>query len=92
MVASCCAFFAWAAWPSKARPRRKLQIDPEAFGKPTIRILPRQRCPYCHDGVSGQTHACAGCSAIYHVECLEESGGCSTLGCKHAARRRRRGA
>lgn len=68
----------------------RAKIDEAAFGAPKIRLLPRQRCPFCHDGVGGATHACVGCGAVYHAECLAEARGCSTLGCLHAAPRGRR--
>ena len=70
-----------------AQPPRP-RVNVLAFGEPKVRVRPRQRCPYCHDSLSGPTHKCVGCSAIYHDECLFEARGCATLGCAHAAPRR----
>jgi hypothetical protein len=67
-------------------------VDEAVFGPVTLRVLPGQRCPFCRDDVSGQTYACSDCKTIYHSACLREAGGCTTLGCTHAAPRRRRGA
>ncbi|RMG10538.1 MAG: hypothetical protein D6731_17275 [Planctomycetota bacterium] len=48
-----------------------------------------QRCPFCHDGLSGTTRTCRSCEATYHDECLAEAGGCVTLGCANGAEPRR---
>jgi hypothetical protein len=71
---------------------------PAAVGIENLRPAHSQvQCAYCHDGVhAGPAHelpnACEGCGVVLHVECAREIPGCPTLGCKHAARRRRRGA
>lgn len=43
------------------------------------------RCPYCHDSLVGRVSTCLGCQAALHDECLAESKGCVTLGCKRRA-------
>jgi hypothetical protein len=47
---------------------------------------PRSRpvCPLCKEQLDELTglHTCTGCRATYHSECLNELGGCSTLGCE----------
>jgi hypothetical protein len=63
-------------------------IDRTAFRPPTIVVRSKLRCPYCHDGLAGQTLECGGCRARYHEDCLEEARGCTTLGCQNKAPRR----
>ena len=39
-------------------------------------------CPLCRAGLrEGQDRPCLGCGTRYHLDCLSELGGCSTLGC-----------
>lgn len=39
------------------------------------------RCALCHDDLSGQAVACAGCGARGHVDCWTDLGRCPSLGC-----------
>lgn len=42
-----------------------------------------QRCPLCHQSVSGRSCACPVCATRYHVECTRELGRtCAVLGCE----------
>lgn len=45
-------------------------------------------CPLCRSSLArgGQVRECSGCEISYHAECLEELGGCGTLGCDRAKR------
>ena len=41
-------------------------------------------CPLCRDALGGRERAhyrCHACQTEYHLECAQELGGCSTLGC-----------
>ena len=41
-------------------------------------------CPLCRDALGGRERAryrCRACQTEYHLECAQELGGCSTLGC-----------
>jgi len=40
-----------------------------------------QRCPFCHDGVDGETTTCGACGSVQHAACWGENGGCSIFGC-----------
>lgn len=40
-----------------------------------------QRCPYCHDGLSGTLLACETCRTPFHAECCRELRRCTTVGC-----------
>ncbi|HBP18967.1 MAG TPA: hypothetical protein DEA08_14415 [Planctomycetes bacterium] len=48
-----------------------------------IREGSSQRCPLCQEQLAGGPGRtiCSGCRTVYHHECFEELGGCSTLGC-----------
>jgi len=47
-------------------------------------------CPLCRDPVPGpEAYACPGCAVVYHRDCVDELGGCGTLGCAEAGKRRR---
>lgn len=39
------------------------------------------RCPFCHDGLAGETTACGACDSVHHTACWSEHGGCSIFGC-----------
>lgn len=41
------------------------------------------RCPLCRERVQAddETFRCGGCDVVYHDDCADELGGCSTLGC-----------
>ena len=61
---------------------------------PTVWSRPRRtnqvglRCPYCHDGLTPGTHSeCGACRAVFHIECVRETKGCTTLGCRNQRRR-----
>jgi hypothetical protein len=47
-------------------------------------------CPLCSESLAagGPTQPCPGCEVSYHLECLEELGGCGTLGCARSEARR----
>lgn len=47
-----------------------------------------QRCPFCHDGLAGETKTCGACDAAHHEACWSEHGGCSIFGCAGAPRER----
>lgn len=47
-----------------------------------------QRCPFCHDGIGGETTSCGACASVHHGACWEEHGGCSVFGCAAGARGR----
>jgi hypothetical protein len=51
--------------------------------RPRARAARRSRltCPLCHDGLSAERRRCPGCDTPYHGHCLDELGGCATLGC-----------
>ena len=40
-----------------------------------------QRCPYCHDDLSGTLLACESCNTPFHAECCRELRRCTTVGC-----------
>ena len=43
-----------------------------------------QQCPLCHERLEEEAlrlRDCSGCSTTYHHLCVNELGGCSTLGC-----------
>jgi len=45
----------------------------------------KTRCPYCHDGITGDEAdlvACELCATVLHEGCWKEHGGCPLLGCK----------
>lgn len=42
-------------------------------------------CGYCRDALDAEPDCCPDCGATYHAACLDELGGCATLGCAHAA-------
>jgi len=44
-----------------------------------------QRCPYCHDELSGALLACESCRTPFHAECCHELRRCTTLGCGGAS-------
>lgn len=54
------------------------------------------RCPYCRDGLSlddERLAPCGACRTLHHVDCLDEAGGCTVMGCaggpeRSGARRR----
>lgn len=57
------------------------------------------RCPYCRDGLSlddERLAPCGACRTLHHVDCLDEAGGCTVMGCaagpERSAGRRRVGA
>ncbi len=57
------------------------------------------RCPYCRDGLAlddERLAPCAACRTLHHVDCLDEAGGCTVMGCaagpERSTRRRRVGA
>ena len=55
---------------------------------PELRARGRGDCPLCREALpAARTVTCPGCAATYHGACLDELGGCATLGC--AARRER---
>lgn len=40
------------------------------------------KCPYCLDVIlPGSGYECEGCHTLFHSECWNEHGGCSTMGC-----------
>lgn len=41
----------------------------------------RNRCPYCHDTLGGETFTCSACQTTHHRKCWDEQGGCTVLGC-----------
>lgn len=45
-------------------------------------------CPLCSETLArgGPARECPGCEVSYHVACLDELGGCGTLGCARAKR------
>ena len=57
----------------------------------SVKVQPRERpqqCPLCRDPLrlDARTRECPGCRTQYHAECLDEMGGCSTLGCARKKR------
>lgn len=66
--------------------------SPDGKGKKGLRpalhvtIGTGQRCPYCHEHLSGDDPlvACAECLTVFHAGCVTEGGGCTTMGCAHA--------
>lgn len=42
------------------------------------------RCPFCHDGLTKDLVACAGCGARHHAPCYEEQGACASCGSSEA--------
>jgi hypothetical protein len=48
-----------------------------------------QRCAYCHDDGEPRLRICHWCRTFLHWDCLDELGGCPTLGCPDARRRPR---
>jgi len=47
-----------------------------------VRVEESVRCPLCFEGIEqAARERCTGCRTRFHTECLEELGGCSTLGC-----------
>jgi hypothetical protein len=50
------------------------------------RVGGEDRCPLCQDGLAQASaedrYSCNFCRTDYHLECLLEFGGCSTLGCE----------
>ncbi|MBX3466493.1 MAG: hypothetical protein KF878_06300 [Planctomycetes bacterium] len=59
----------------------------------------RLRCPYCRDDLSlddERLAPCGACRTLHHVDCLDEAGGCTVMGCEggpaRSERRRRVGA
>jgi len=44
-----------------------------------------QRCPYCHDDLSGALLACASCDTPFHADCCRELRRCTTVGCGGAS-------
>lgn len=47
-----------------------------------VRVRESVRCPLCFEGIEqAARERCTGCRTRFHTECLEELGGCSTLGC-----------
>jgi hypothetical protein len=65
-------------------------LDSLALFNGTVRELyaETRRCPFCHDGLAGETTTCAGCEAAHHTACWSEHGGCSIFGCAGAPRER----
>lgn len=60
----------------------------EITARPTPGGDRKLKCPLClarlaQDVVPDQT--CGGCRVRYHVECLKELGGCTTVGCARAS-------
>lgn len=54
------------------------------------------RCPYCRDDLSlddERLAPCGACRTLHHVDCLDEAGGCTVMGCEagpeRSSRRRR---
>ncbi len=45
---------------------------------------PGQHCPYCRDDLDAHPLTCLSCGTLMHAECMEEAGGCTTLGCSEA--------
>lgn len=48
------------------------------------------RCPYCRDGISLEDEGlapCGACLTLHHVDCLDEAGGCTVMGCDGGPRR-----
>lgn len=64
-------------------------LRPLGRREPPPAIRPRQRCPFCHDGLDPLVplSRCEGCGAVFHAECVEEFGGCPALGCSGSAER-----
>ncbi len=74
------AFGSLVATVALALDRRRER--PRGFAPPRRVPRARERCPFCHDGLSpAELLACEGCGAIYHPECVREAGRCATLGC-----------
>jgi hypothetical protein len=38
-------------------------------------------CPLCKDELSDDTIKCRGCGTVSHAECMDDMGGCPTMGC-----------
>lgn len=57
----------------------------EAKAAPTVKATAAStapdRCPYCHDQLSGVLGACVACGTQHHAECLMENNGCAVLAC-----------
>jgi len=59
-----------------------------------VQVAPRgdgvRRCPYCREDLPPTlVRPCEDCGAAYHRDCWTELGGCGTLGCAEAGKRRR---
>lgn len=69
----------------EATPSREAKPLPESSGHICKDVV----CPVCgHGFASGQiARVCRYCRAKYHKECLQKVGGCTTHGCKNAAKR-----
>jgi hypothetical protein len=52
-----------------------------------VRSTTPRICPYCRSniGPSESTVECSACRLVYHSDCWQENGGCSTYGCKGKA-------
>jgi hypothetical protein len=63
------------------------QMNREAFGVHEVPTEAGLLCPYCRDSLSGWVALCNGCNTSLHPECLEETHGCTTMGCRGRPRR-----
>lgn len=48
----------------------------------------KDRCPYCHDTLGGETFTCTACQTTHHTKCWEENAGCTLLGCREGPKGR----
>lgn len=71
------------------RPKRS-KAAPKTVGSVTVSVQAGQRCAYCREdlvGDAGPVKTCAACNSSLHAACLEEHGGCCTVGCRNNPRR-----
>lgn len=66
-------------------------VGPRSAGKVLVTLQPGQRCSYCRESLlegGAPVKTCAACRSSLHAACLEEHGGCCTVGCRNNPRER----
>lgn len=84
------ARFSCRPFGEDAAPAQK--VAPRSVGKVVVSVQAGQRCSYCREalvgGEVGAVKTCAACNSSLHAACLEEHGGCCTVGCRNNPRGR----
>ena len=67
-------------------------VAPRTVGAVKVDLQPEQRCAFCRESFAGAAagalKTCAACGSTLHGACLDEHGGCCTVGCRNNPRER----